>query len=364
MKTSVYSHYFPQISVGSTRSPYFRSGRYGKRAAEGQVRQETAREQRQRVQSATVSLASGTKGQTMDSAICSERTANETDDGWLAKPAPYRRNGDHRVNRRVRERRWKKKTRMWDRRQPNGSNSDISTGCLVPATQLDEADIRIPDTAHEVRGDTAAERISTVFEGEDRGTNQRVYGASTKNTKPGEVSSYFTCSTVQEVAEAANKKKGRGRSVTAGKSVIPWPPLTSKTFGLIQEELENDTVSLFFSYFNCFYVIHKTHHPKVPSYSSRGIFKQDPGRCGTPHLSMTMTCSVPDLELGSGCCPVTPPIPRQVSLPSSFISGRSANNNNLPAATGPPSYSSQQAGTDGQNLGWPTTYPRNGDRNA
>lgn len=251
MKASVYSHYFPQVSVGSTRSPYFRSGRYGKRAAEGQVRQETAREQWQRVQSATVSLTSGTKDQTMDSAIFSERTANETDDGWLAKPAPYRRNGDHRVNRTVQERRWKRKTRMWDRRQSDGSNSDISTDCLVPAIQSDEADIRIPGTGHEVRGDPASERIPTVFEGEDRGTNQRFYGASTKNAKPGDVSSYFTCSTVQEVAEAANKK-GRRRSVPAGKSVIPWPPLTAKTFGLIQEELENDTVSLFFSHFNCF----------------------------------------------------------------------------------------------------------------
>lgn len=66
-------------------------------------------------------------------------------------------------------------------------------------------------------------------------------GGRKSTRKTGKVSSYFAT------------EKYRKQKVLAGASAIPWPPLTAKTFGLIQEELENDAVSGSFLMFRCYY---------------------------------------------------------------------------------------------------------------
>lgn len=74
-------------------------------------------------------------------------------------------------------------------------------------------------------------------------------GARNKIRRTGKVSSYFVSSAVQKAAEAAKEKdKGEKKRVPAGTSIIPWPPLSAETFGLIQEELGSDAVGFSFSF--------------------------------------------------------------------------------------------------------------------
>lgn len=69
-------------------------------------------------------------------------------------------------------------------------------------------------------------------------------GSRSTIRKTGDISSYFASSEVQKMQKVINEKdKGKKKRAPAGTSVISWPPLTAKTFGLIQEELENDAVS-------------------------------------------------------------------------------------------------------------------------
>lgn len=65
-----------------------------------------------------------------------------------------------------------------------------------------------------------------------------------KIRKTGKVSSYFASSAVEQDSGKPGKSKNKStkKRVPAGTSVIPWPPLTSETFGLIQEELRNNSV--------------------------------------------------------------------------------------------------------------------------
>lgn len=71
--------------------------------------------------------------------------------------------------------------------------------------------------------------------------------------KTGKVSSYFASSGVKQASSLDTEEKYSKRRVLAGASAIPWPPLTAKTFGLIQEELENDAVSDSFLMLRCCY---------------------------------------------------------------------------------------------------------------
>lgn len=71
--------------------------------------------------------------------------------------------------------------------------------------------------------------------------------------KTGKVSSYFASTGVKQAKHLGAEEKCRKRRVLAGTSAIPWPPMTAKTFGLIQEELENDAVSLSFIMSRCSY---------------------------------------------------------------------------------------------------------------
>lgn len=154
-------------------------------------------------------------------------------------------------------------------------------------------------------------------------TMERPRRKSGRNTirKTGDISSYFASSEVQKTQKVINgKDKGKKKRTPAGASVISWPPLTAKTFGLIQEELGNDGVSFTLWISKDFYTIWKTHGPKVPGYSGGSIFKQDQRRFGTTYLSR-IKCNDSDPELGSGCCPAAPPIPGRLSLPPSTISG-------------------------------------------
>lgn len=77
-------------------------------------------------------------------------------------------------------------------------------------------------------------------------------GGRKSTRKTGKVSSYFASSGVKQT-RSLDTEKYRKQKVLAGASAIPWPPLTAKTFGLIQEELENDAVSGSFLMFRCYY---------------------------------------------------------------------------------------------------------------
>lgn len=71
--------------------------------------------------------------------------------------------------------------------------------------------------------------------------------------KTGKISSYFASPRVKQAGSLGTEDKYKKRKVLVGESAIPWPPLTAKTFGLIQEELENDAVSVSFLMFQCCY---------------------------------------------------------------------------------------------------------------
>lgn len=133
--------------------------------------------------------------------------------------------------------------------QPRGKETPASTPSVAPpqGTKSLLENTTIPgelcsDMAEQVP-DTEKEEVPV----------QSVRRSPRKRMKrTGEVSSYFSSSVVKHAGRVRKEKvKCRKMRAPAGVSVIPQPPLTAKTFGLIQEELESNAVSFSVSIFRC-----------------------------------------------------------------------------------------------------------------
>lgn len=120
--------------------------------------------------------------------------------------------------------------------QLGGATSAQPRGKVNPASNLGNSTIP---------GEVCPGLAEQVPDAEKEAPVQSVRRSPRKRMKrTGKVSSYFSSSAVQQARRIRKEqiKCGKAR-VPAGVSVIPQPPLTAKTFGLIQEELENNAVS-------------------------------------------------------------------------------------------------------------------------